>query len=137
MATIKRSEVEQLRRDSRVLETVVADRDYWLDEAWSWEQKAIIASVRTNELKNKLWAAEQEIHDLKVALERQRENALEIVAQQEKEIQKLVNLSVDLVARHFDPNWPIEQIDPPTCLNGFDALKWSAARAYEPNSGPY
>lgn len=45
--------------------------DYWFDVA-------VENLVKTSKLKNQLWAAEQEVHDLKYELERQRENAVEV-----------------------------------------------------------
>jgi len=55
MATIKKSELDQLRKD-------VVDLDR---EAAMWCKFTVQYMNKTNNLKEKLWAAEQEIHDLK------------------------------------------------------------------------
>lgn len=144
MATIKRSEVEHLRRiekdyysafDLVTVDKLESARDYWLNESWDWEQAAIKASVRNQDLKDKLWAAEQEIHDLKHDLEREKnENDRvtdeweQLVAGQDKDINDLSNWVIDLLQ---EPT----VIDPPACLKPKDALNYvSQLVHYEPNT---
>ncbi len=150
MATIKKSEVEHLRRIEKdyysafnfvtvdKLETAVKEletaRDYWIAECLDWEQAAIEASVRNQDLKDKLWAAEQEIHDLKAKVRTDdREQAARI---QQVELEKAYwNARIERDAFRAFITGQSEQIEIPPCLKPYDALHYAAHHVfYSPNT---
>jgi len=138
MATIKRSELNELKRacaDNR------EDADYYFAqwqaavkeakkfdaEAAMWCRLTVQFMNKTADLKDKLWAAEQEVSDLKKYAER----CDWLRFQAEEKFQSLEQ----------QINAPFAQIDPPSCLKPKDALEYQyqvvTTYSPEPNSGPY
>lgn len=154
MATIKRSELDALRARVSELESqhlfllnadslLSSENDVLAD--WYVAEKSKVENLRT-----KLWDAEQEIHDLKQYVEKcdnlrfaaekqskEFQEALQILAQQHVNLMvdylKLVNATqvVHIAnkdaanAQQQEDKQEPEQITPPPCLKPLDAMKWN------------
>jgi len=99
------------------------------------------ALARIEEFKSKLWDAEQEIHDLKYALEKESEKLQKEQEQNRALTRENLELFVEnrLVWQTPDDIWfwewdrsateyASEQITPPPCLKPNDAVTWSNKR---------
>jgi hypothetical protein len=103
--------------------------------------------TKAEKFRNKLWDAEQEVHDLKYELGKHRETATNLLCEEEKEISRLrkeierlqktgTTLASYIILKldDWDANQFIkqehplatsEQITPPPCLKPLDAMKWN------------
>lgn len=124
--TIKKSEVERLQAKAALTDllqsklTIENENCARLQKAEQvlerevgmWCRFAVQYANKTSDLKDQLWAAEQEIHDLK-----------KIVETEHQDIQKLTNWVLDLLIPLTIAGAP-EQIEIPRYLKPLDALEF-------------
>ena len=74
--TITKKEVERFQESDRILKVIETEQYFFFDRTIA-------------DLKSKLWDAEQEVHDLKYELEKQRDNATEQLKLNDEYLQSL------------------------------------------------
>lgn len=98
--TIKKSEVDKLRADAKK----------WRTKWYEQILRSIDAIVKIDNLKNKLWAAEQEIHDLKYELERRNKEHEYVERNQDQLIEQFSFTNFDLNAEIDSQNEIIDDL---------------------------
>lgn len=100
MATKKLKSVRTLQNEIADLQARLAVRDenvdYWHDKWYTNVWGKLDLLVKVNDLKRKLWAAEQEVHDLKYELERRNKEHEYVERRQDELIEQFSFTNFDL-----------------------------------------
>lgn len=134
--TISTKEIARLQEGEQILASAIdANNDLLrtnselraevkqLDSLGLWACKLATGAIcKEEEFRNKLWDAEQEIHDLKREREIEREIGQEVYGR----ALALENWNcLQVVTQEIKPDPAPEQIMPPPCLKPLDAMRWN------------